>query len=85
MANLTTRHDPRYVESRDPRAVLVAWAHDAHDMGGWTDHNADDFQAAIRDAWTENTGYELISFHIAIHEKLVETDEDEEVAEHVAA
>lgn len=45
---MTTRFDPRYVQSHDDRAILRAWLNDA-DMGGWTDSDADAFFAAVVD------------------------------------
>ncbi len=44
------RLDARYVPSKHPGAVLVAWAGPSlsMDMGGWTDHDADAFMKAIR-------------------------------------
>lgn len=43
-----TRHDVRYVDNDDPRAVMVAWIN-AAPMGGWTDTDEDAFRAAIAD------------------------------------
>lgn len=51
---MTTRNDPRYVTSDDPKAVLCAWyvSEDGigeMDMGGWSDDNRADFEAAVLD------------------------------------
>lgn len=51
---MSARHDPRYVASDDPRAVLRAWAGASlgdltMDMGGWTDRDGQAFHAAIQD------------------------------------
>ena len=60
-----TRHDPRLVMRSDPRAKLTAWA-DSYDMGGWTDDNADDYEAAIHDELRENVGIENWPTNITI-------------------
>lgn len=64
MTTSTTRQDPRYVSSTDPRAVLRAWggesASDATmDMGGWTDSDEAAFRAAVQDESRYGAGEEL--------------------------
>lgn len=68
---MATRHDPRYVASDDPRAVLRAWGGDdlIMDMGGWTDHDRIAFEAAIQDEATRTAGEPLRRVRIELIER----------------
>lgn len=66
----SSRKDPRYVDSDDPRAVLVAWGGPDRtlDMGGWTDKDVESFKRAVRDELEFGTGVTPSDSDISIHD-----------------